>query len=86
MVAMRVILVWVYVNTGSLLMAQLMHASSTGFLGILVPMSLSPELDTFFYICYAVVLWGVAYILKARYGNSLRGVEKSSGVHSYQSV
>lgn len=86
MVAMRVILVWVYANTGSLLMAQLMHASSTGFLGILVPMSLSPELDTIFYLCYGVVLWGAAYIVIARYGKSLRGVEEKSGVYGYQSV
>jgi membrane protease YdiL (CAAX protease family) len=86
MVAMRVILVWVYANTGSLLMAQLMHASSTGFLGILVPMSLSPELDTLFYLCYAVVLWGTAFILIARYGKSLRGLEEKSGVYGYQGV
>lgn len=86
MVAMRVILVWVYANTGSLLMAQLMHASSTGFLGILVPMSLSPELDTIFYLCYGVVLWGAAYILIARYGKSLRGIDEKSGVYGYQSL
>lgn len=86
MVAMRVVLVWVYINTGSLLMAQLMHASSTGFLTILVPMTLSPELDTLFYICYAVVLWGAAFILIARYGKSLKGVEEKTGVYGYQSA
>lgn len=86
MVAMRLILVWVYANTGSLLIAQVMHASSTGFLAILVPMSLSSELDTLFYLCYAVVLWGVAFILIARYGKSLRGIKEEIGVYGYQSA
>jgi membrane protease YdiL (CAAX protease family) len=36
-VALRVLIVWVYANTGSLLLAQLMHASSTGFFVILIP-------------------------------------------------
>lgn len=33
--ALRVLIAWVYVNTGSLRMAQLLHASSTGFLVVL---------------------------------------------------
>ena len=40
--ALRVLIVWVYENTESLLLAQLMHASSTGFYGILIPVDLSP--------------------------------------------
>ena len=68
MVAMRVILVWVYTNTKSLLMAQLMHASSTGFLSVLIPVSLTPAQDTLFYVLYAVVLWVAALVVIARYG------------------
>jgi membrane protease YdiL (CAAX protease family) len=84
MIAMRILNVWVYVNTGSLLMAQLMHASSTGFLAILVPMSLSPELDTLFYIVYSVVLWGAALIVIARYGNNLVQVPRQAGEYKLQ--
>ena len=32
MTAMRVLIAWIYTNTKSLLMAQLMHVSSTGSL------------------------------------------------------
>lgn len=60
MTAMRVLLVWVYVNTGSVLTAQFMHASSTGFLSVLVPLSLSPAQDTLFYGVYSIALWAVA--------------------------
>lgn len=71
MVAMRVILSWVYVNTESLLLAQLMHASSSGFLSILVSISISPANDTLFYAVYSVVLWIAAAIIIVRYGKEL---------------
>ena len=71
MLAMRIILSWVYVNTESLFMAQLMHASSSGFLGILVSMSISPANDTLFYIVYSVVLWVAAIIIITKYGKDL---------------
>jgi membrane protease YdiL (CAAX protease family) len=71
MVAMRIILVWVYVNTESLFMAQLMHASSSGFLAILVSMSISPANDALFYAVYAVVLWIAVFVIIARYGKNL---------------
>ena len=72
MMAMRVILVWVYVNTKSLLLGQLMHASSTGFLMVLVPLSLTPAQDTLFYLAYAVALWAAVLLIVARYGKALR--------------
>ena len=71
MTAMRVLVVWVYTNTRSVLLAQLMHASSTGFLSILVPLSLSPKNDTLFYAVYAVVLWVAVTIVIAKYGKHL---------------
>ncbi len=71
MTAMRVLVVWVYTNTRSVLLAQLMHASSTGFLSILVPLSLSPENDTLFYAVYAVALWVAVAIIVAKYGKHL---------------
>ena len=72
MVPMRVILSWVYVNTESVLMAQLMHASSSGFLAILVPMSISPGNDTLFYTVYSFVLWVVAIAIIIKFGKDLK--------------
>jgi membrane protease YdiL (CAAX protease family) len=71
MTAMRVFVVWAYVNTKSVLLAQLMHASSTGFLAVLVPLSLSPAQDTLFYAVYSVVLWGAVAVVVALFGKNL---------------
>jgi membrane protease YdiL (CAAX protease family) len=68
MVAMRVILVWIYASTGSLLLAQLTHASSTGFLLILGPSPMSPVNEILWWAIYAVVLWIVALIILLRTG------------------
>ena len=69
--AMRVLIVWVYSNTRSVLLAQLMHASSTGFLVILAPLSISPAQETLWYAVYAAVLWIVVALVVARYGKRL---------------
>jgi membrane protease YdiL (CAAX protease family) len=71
MTAVRVLIVWVYANTKSVLLAQLMHASSTGFLAILVPLTLSPAKDSLFYGAYAVVLWVAVAIIAALFGTNL---------------
>ena len=71
-VALRVLIVWVYVNTGSLLLAQLMHASSTGFFGIIIPVDIAPANRAIFYCVYALALSAVAVIVVARYRTSLR--------------
>ncbi len=42
-VAMRILIAWLYVNTGSVLGAQLLHASSTGFLVVLGAPGVSPS-------------------------------------------
>ena len=69
-VALRVLIVWVYENTGSLLLAQLMHASSSGFLAILIPMGIAPVSWVAFYFVYAVVLSTVALIVGPKYRRS----------------
>jgi membrane protease YdiL (CAAX protease family) len=71
MTAMRVFVVWAYANTRSVLLAQLVHASSTGFLAVLVPLSLSPARDTMFYAVYSVVLWGAVAVIVASFGKNL---------------
>lgn len=70
-VALRVLIVWVYENTGSLLLAQLMHASSTGFFAILIPTGIAPANWAIFVSVYAVVLSVVAALVVARYGRNL---------------
>jgi hypothetical protein len=57
MTATRVLIVWVYQNTGSVFMAQAAHASSTGFLFMLAPVGLTPANDTLWYAVYGAVLW-----------------------------
>lgn len=73
MMAMRVLLVWVYSNTGSLLLAQLTHASSTGFLLVLSPSPISPANETLWFAVYAVVLWiPAAIVIKRLAGTPMR--------------
>lgn len=81
-VALRVLIVWVYANTQSLLLAQLMHASSTGFLLVLVPLSLTPAHATLFYWVYAAMLWIVAAIVVATHGTQLAAGKRAAGKRS----
>lgn len=69
--ALRVLIVWVYANTQSLLLAQLMHASSTGFFAILIPVDIAPVNWAIFNWVYAVVLSAFAVVIVARYGRNL---------------
>ena len=57
--AIRVLIAWTYVHTGSLRMAQLLHASSTGFLVILGAPQVTPAQEALWYATYAAALWAV---------------------------
>jgi len=57
--AIRVLIAWAYVRTGSLRMAQLLHASSTGFLVVLSAPQVSPAQEALWYTVYAALLWTV---------------------------
>jgi membrane protease YdiL (CAAX protease family) len=57
MTAIRVIMAWAYSRTTSVLLNQLMHASSTGFLVMLSPAFVSPGQEVFWYAVYAAALW-----------------------------
>ena len=57
MTAMRVIMGWMYTNTRSVLLVQLMHVSSTGALVIFSPPRATPLQETFWYGLYGVALW-----------------------------
>jgi len=57
MTAIRTIIVWVYSRTRSLILAQLIHAISTGSLVALGPPRVSSAEETFWYASYAAALW-----------------------------
>lgn len=60
--AYRMLISWVYENTASLLLAELMHASFTGSQGLLVP-ALSPEDHFIWYSLFTVLLWMAALVV-----------------------
>lgn len=62
LVALRIIIAWAYSKTNSLLLVQLIHASSTGFLFVLTPEYVEPVNEAIFYALYAVCLWLVALV------------------------
>ena len=57
--AIRVLIAWTYDHTGSLRMAQLLHASSTGFLVMLSAPRVTPAQEALWYAIYAAVLWAI---------------------------
>jgi membrane protease YdiL (CAAX protease family) len=71
LVALRIVIVWVYSNTNSMLLAQFMHASSTGFLVMLTPTNIEPVNWVIFYSVYAIAMWVVALIVIRKYGKDL---------------
>jgi membrane protease YdiL (CAAX protease family) len=71
-VGVRVLYVWVYENTGSLLLVMLMHASSTGFYGIIMPTTMAPVNWAIFYIVYGIVCCLAASVVILKYGRTLK--------------
>jgi membrane protease YdiL (CAAX protease family) len=71
MTAMRVIIVWSYCNTQSILLAQIMHISSTGFLVMLSPSPMSVQHEPIWYTAYAVILWLVVACIAWKWGKNL---------------
>ena len=57
MTAMRVLIGWLYVHTRSLLLAQMMHISSTGALVVFSPTHITAAQEAFWYAGYGVLLW-----------------------------
>ncbi len=72
MTAIRVLICWVYVHTESILLAQLLHATSTGSLVIFGPPHLTASLETQWYAVYAGVLWVAVGIVALAFGKDLR--------------
>jgi uncharacterized protein len=68
MTAMRVLIAWLYSNTKSVLLCQLMHVFSTGSLVIFSPPRVTAAQEAFWYAAYAVTLWLVVGLLALFYG------------------
>lgn len=61
----RVLMVWAYARTGSLLLAMLMYASLIAFWRILTPLTLSGWPLVSYYLIFTAVVWAViAVVLK----------------------
>ncbi|GCE24496.1 CPBP family glutamic-type intramembrane protease [Dictyobacter kobayashii] len=64
MMAIRLLIVWVYSHTQSILLAQLIHISSTGSLVVFSPLFITPAQEALWYGIYAGTLWlAVALII-----------------------
>lgn len=71
MTAVRVLTCWVYVNTHSVLLAQMLHASSTGALAVFSPARVSAGEEVLWYGVYAVLLWISVGIIVMKWGTGL---------------
>lgn len=64
--AYRVVIAWVYDNTGSLLLAQLAHAGFVSGQAVLGPAPTSPENYLVWYGTFAGVLWVLVGVIRVR--------------------
>jgi hypothetical protein len=71
MIAMRVLIAWIYANTKSVLLAQLMHVSSTGALVIFSAAHVTAMQEAMWYALYGTVLWVVVGIVVKAFGRPL---------------
>jgi len=66
MTAIRVLIAWAYTNTRSVLIAQLMHVSSTGSLVIFSPPRVTAGQEVMWYGIYGITLWIIVAIITMR--------------------
>jgi|SRR5579859_5467106 len=71
LIALRVLIAWLYVHTESVLGAQLLHASSTGSLVAFGAPAVSPDQEAIWYLAYGLVLWVLVVVVVHRHGTSL---------------
>ena len=72
MTAMRVLISWMYTNTRSVLLAQLMHVSSTGSLVIFSPLRVTALQEALWYLLYGTLLWLAVALVVRTYGKHLK--------------
>jgi hypothetical protein len=71
MAAMRVLICWIYTNTQSVLMAQLLHVSSTGSLVVFSSARVTAGQEVIWYALYGSSLWLAVAIVAKVYGKRL---------------
>jgi uncharacterized protein len=71
MMAMRVLIAWLYRNTESVALAQLLHFSSTAGLVVLSPSHVSAAQEVLWYAVYAAALWIIVGFVVAVCGKGL---------------
>jgi membrane protease YdiL (CAAX protease family) len=71
MTAMRVLISWLYTNTKSVLIAQLMNISSTGSLVVFSPPAVSARQEVIWYALYGIALWIVVLIVVKKFSTRL---------------
>jgi membrane protease YdiL (CAAX protease family) len=72
MTAMRVLISWIYINTKSVLLAQLMHVSSTGSLVVFSAAGVTAAQEAMWYGLYGTALWVAVGIVVKIFGRRLR--------------
>jgi uncharacterized protein len=80
MTAMRVLIGWIYTNTASVLLAQLMHVSSTSSLVVFSPARVTPGQEAMWYALYGITLWVLVGIVAKVFG---RGLEELHWLWKY---
>jgi len=70
MIAVRVLIAWIYRNTQSVVLAQFMHASSTAALVVLSPARASAGQEAFWYALYAGALWIIVAFVVWSFGTN----------------
>jgi uncharacterized protein len=78
MTAMRIVIAWTFQNTHSVLLAQLMHISSTGSLVVFGAFRVNARQETIWYAAYGVMLWIVVGIVVWVFGPNLRANSENS--------
>jgi membrane protease YdiL (CAAX protease family) len=81
--AYRILMTWVYSHTQSVFLAQLMHASYTGWLIVLSPET--PNTDLLWEAIFAAILWifvGILALHPARFGQVVRDSKLEEKVFS----
>jgi uncharacterized protein len=71
MTGMRVLIAWIYTNTKSVLLVQLMHVSSTGSLVLFSAARVTAAQEAMWYAFYGAALWIVVGIVLKTFGRRL---------------
>jgi membrane protease YdiL (CAAX protease family) len=80
MTAMRVLIAWIYTNTKSVLLAQLLHVSSTGSLVLFSAARVTALQEAMWYALYGTVLWVAVGIVVKIFGRRLGPTESRSPI------